>query len=211
MRFQFFWLVALMFSAVACTGSDSSDSGETCEILEDVDCMSTDSGAENACPEGYSCSGVSAFLCYKGTCDDLPICLPGTTQISTPMGAVAISDLKRGASVWSRNLQGERIEAIVEKVESVVAPKHHQVLDLTLRDGRHFTASPGHPDIHGKALETYQVGDVLDGSAITQKSLVNYGQERTWDLVTSGPTSHYLAEGVWLGSTLKSGVSVTKD
>jgi hypothetical protein len=206
MRFQLFGSIALVFLVFGCT-----DSEETCEILEDAYCVPTDSGTENVCPEGYSCSGEPSFWCYKGTCDDLPVCLPSTTQISTPLGAVAISDLKIGASVWSRNLQGERVEAIVEKVESVGAPEHHRVLNLTLEDGRHFTASPGHPDIHGKALETYKIGDLLDGSAITQKSLVNYGEKRTWDLVPSGPTGHYLAEGVWLGSTLKSGASVTKD
>jgi hypothetical protein len=205
---------AILFTLVGCGGSadklDGGDSGEECEIHPDADCTPADSGGEATCPEGYSCSGLSAYLCYKGTCNELPICLPGSTQIGTPKGDMALESLKVGAPIWTRNAQGDRIAARVEKVASVRAPNHHKVLQMTLADGRSFTASPGHPDTQGKALRDYRVGDVLDGSAVREKTLVNYDRDRTWDVFPSGPTGDYLANGVWLGSTLTGGASVSQ-
>jgi hypothetical protein len=200
--------ILLTFLLTACTGTDgdsgNSDSGDgECEILQDVSCMGEDPTEEIACPEGYQCSGLSAFWCYRGECDNLPECLPGDTRISTSVGEVAISSIPVGMTIWSRNAEGKKLLTTVAKAEHVLAPQHHRVLDLTLADGRHFRASPDHPDTNGKTLVSYKVGEELDGSRITKKALVPFGEDRTWDILPNGPTGDYLANGVWLGSTLK--------
>lgn len=207
---MFYRAIFLSLLLTACTGGVSSedstvsDSGdEECEILENVSCMGADSSEEIDCPEGYECSGLSAFWCYRGECNNLPVCLPGNTRISTPAGEVEITEIKVGMTIWSRDPAGQKIHATVHKAEHVVAPQHHRVLDLTLADGRRLRASPDHPDANGRTLASYRVGEELDGSPITQKELVSYGGNRTWDLLPGGPTGDYLANGVWLGSTLK--------
>jgi hypothetical protein len=194
----------LLIGCIDAENDSGADSGAAeCEILEDVSCWDDENQTEIECPEGYTCSGLSAHFCYAGECDNLPVCLPGNTRISTPTGTVAISDLQVGMTVWSVNEKGETVPALVEKAEHVWAPAHHKVIDLTLEDGRRFRASPDHPDVDGKALISHQIGDVLDGAKITGKTLVSHGGARTWDILPSGPTGIYLANGVWLGSTLK--------
>ena len=202
----------LLFSALLLMSCDAAekDSGNNettdeneCEILEDVSCWDEESATQIDCPEGYTCSGLSAYWCYKGTCDNLPECLSGSTQIHTPSGAVAISKLKVGMTVWSKNEKGEGFAATIEKAEHVYAPTHHKVLDIVLADGRKLRVSPDHPDATGRALTTLGVGDALGGSTIAEKTLIPYTEDRTWDILPSGPTGTYIANGIWLGSTLK--------
>ncbi len=71
-------------------------------------------------------------------------------------------------------------------------------------DGRKIQASPDHPDTAGKSLVSYQIGDSLDGSIVQNKKLIPFGGDKTWDILPAGPTGVYKANGVWLGSTLKS-------
>jgi hypothetical protein len=91
----------------------------------------------------------------------------------------------------------------VRLVFSRPAPPDHAVVRITLADGRVVSASRGHPDPTGRPLADLQAGDRLDGSPVVRVELVPLAGERTWDLLVSGPTGLYFADGVALRSTLR--------
>ena len=131
-----------------------------------------------------------------------PICLADTTTIDTPAGPVRVTDLRVGDVVWTVDASGRRVEAPLEAVSRVDAPSGHEVLRLTLADGRVVTASPGHPTADGRALGSLAVGDQLDRSAIISIERLPY-RGRTYDVRPAGATGAYWADGVLLGSTLR--------
>jgi len=63
--------------------------------------------------------------------------------------------------------------------------------------------SPGHPTADGRAVGSLRAGDRYDGAVVTSATLVPYGEPATYDLLPSGPTGTYWANGVLLGSTLR--------
>lgn len=131
-----------------------------------------------------------------------PICLADTTLIDTPRGPVRVTELGVGDLVWSMDGEGRRVAAPVIQTGSVMAPVGHEVVRLTLVDGRSVTASPGHPTGDGPALGYLGLGDHLDGATIVAVERLPY-RGRTYDLLPSGATSAYWADGVRLGSTLR--------
>jgi hypothetical protein len=74
----------------------------------------------------------------------------------------------------------------------------HVVLD----DGRELWASPGHPTADGRALSDLRVGDLLDGARVTLLEHLPYEGIATYDLLPSGDTGLYWADGILMGSTL---------
>ena len=65
-----------------------------------------------------------------------------------------------------------------------------------------MTASPGHPLADGRQLGALTVGDDVDGSRIVALDSLPYGGGETFDLVASGATGGYYADGIPLGTTL---------
>jgi hypothetical protein len=130
-----------------------------------------------------------------------PICLAAWTTIDTPTGPVLVTKLVAGMSVWTQGASGHRQKAVVVKVGSMVAPIGHEVVHLVLADGRELWASPGHPLADGRPLGLLVAGDRLDGSPIVKAERVPYAGS-TFDLLPSGPTGVYWANGVPLRSTL---------
>lgn len=133
---------------------------------------------------------------------DCPICLAGHTLIATPYGETAVEKLGPGDVVWTADVLGQREVAVVLKAVHVPAPFLHQVIYLVLDDDRELWASPGHPTSDGRRLADLKVGDALDGARVISVERVAYGQAHTYDLLTSGPTGYYWANGILLGSTL---------
>lgn len=131
-----------------------------------------------------------------------PICLSSATRIDTPMGPRPVTDLRVGDIVWTLSADGERVAGPILETGSLQAPTGHQVLHVSLADGRSVTASPGHPTVEGRPLGALAVGDVLDGSRIVAIAALPY-IGRTYDLLPAGPTGAYWADGVLLGSTLQ--------
>lgn len=131
-----------------------------------------------------------------------PICLAASTRIDTPLGPVAVTDLRVGDLVWTFDERGERIGAPILETGSAEAPAGHEVVRLALADGRSVTASPGHPLADGRPLGSVAVGDPVDGSTVVAVERLPY-QGRTYDLLPAGATGVYWADGVPVGSTLR--------
>jgi len=71
-----------------------------------------------------------------------------------------------------------------------------------LADGRQVTASAGHPTLDGRALGQLQVGDILDGSEVISVEIIHLHDSGTYDLLPSGASGAYWANGILLRSTL---------
>jgi hypothetical protein len=131
-----------------------------------------------------------------------PICLAAGVNIATPMGAVLVQDVRVGMRVWTTDLYGRRIIGVVLETGNMQAPLGHEVVRLALADGRTVMVSPRHPTADGRTVGELEPGAVYDGSTVMSTALVAYAG-RTWDLLPSGPTGTYFANGVLLGSTLE--------
>jgi hypothetical protein len=132
-----------------------------------------------------------------------PICLALGARIDTPGGPVAVQDLRPGMWVWTVNLSGERIAAPVERVSHTPVPADHQIVHVRLSDGRELRASSGHPTTDGRTIGALLPGDVLDGSSVISVVLEPYTAGETYDLLPSGDTGFYWADGVEVASTLR--------
>lgn len=131
-----------------------------------------------------------------------PICLAMGTLIDTPGGPVPVEQLQKGMAVWTVDDSGKRVAAVVHETVSTPVPSSFQVVRVILNDGRSVTASAGHPTAAGQALGSYQVGDTLDGALVVAVERLAYDSGATYDLLPSGSTGLYWANGVLLKSTL---------
>ena len=131
-----------------------------------------------------------------------PICLAAGTLIDTPEGLIAVEDLRVGSPVWTMNASGEGIRATILETVRVVVPARHQMVHVVLSDGRELWASPGHPTADGRKLGDLKIGDLLDGARITILEHLTYEGLATYDLLPSGDTGFYWADGILMGSTL---------
>jgi hypothetical protein len=132
-----------------------------------------------------------------------PICLVRGTLIGTPNGTIPVEQMKPGLTAWTLDGLGNRVIASVTAASATQVPSPFRVVRISLEDGRSVTASPGHPSATGQALGNYQPGDTLDGAVVTGVKLVDYEGGQTFDILPSGPTGSYWADGILLGSTLK--------
>ena len=150
-------------------------------------------------PPGYS--WLSAKDAENRKQFGCPICLPGATRIATPKGDVALSSLRVGDALWTTDAEGARVVGQVMYAASTPLSGSHQVVHVTLADGRSVWGSPGHPTLSGGALGGLQPGDALSGSIITQVQRAPFPGSRTYDVLPSGSTGAYFANGVLLRSS----------
>jgi hypothetical protein len=132
-----------------------------------------------------------------------PICLALGTRIATPRGETRVEDLRVGDIVWTTGERGERVAARLIAVGSMPVPATHEVVRVTLGDGRKVLASPGHPTHDGRRIGDLGVNDTLDGVRITSSERVRYAGGATYDILPAGATGAYWANGIVLGSTLR--------
>lgn len=130
-------------------------------------------------------------------------CLPASTLISTPNGDIAIHQLKENDIVLTTNLKGETIEVPIKMTNKVLVSEGHSMIVLELSDGRKLQVTAEHPSaVVSKSIDQYSIGEEINGSVITQKSVIIYEEEYTYDILPSGETGFYWANGILIGSTL---------
>jgi hypothetical protein len=76
------------------------------------------------------------------------------------------------------------------------------MVHLVLEDGRELLASPGHPMSDGRLLGTISTGDFVNGTLVVNAERVPYEEDYTYDILPSGGTGTYWANGIMVGSTL---------
>lgn len=157
---------------------------------------------ETSCPEGTVCSGLPAHKCYPPNCP-MPICLSSNVTVSAPDGEKTIREIKLGSLVWSLDAKGQKIIASVIRVVKTPVSPSHKVVHITLEDGREVSASPGHPTIDGKTIDLLKVGETLDASMVAKIEILAYDDDFTFDLLPTGDTGFYFANGIPLKSSLK--------
>ena len=131
-----------------------------------------------------------------------PICLAGHTRIDTPQGPIAVEDLRVGDAIWTADVSGAQIPATIIKTTRVLVLAGHRMVHIVLDDGRELWASPGHPTADGRSLADLRLGDNLDGGRIVRLEWLPYDQPATYDVLPSGDTGWYWANGILISSTL---------
>ena len=132
-----------------------------------------------------------------------PICLPGTSLISTPTGDLAVAGIRVGMHVWSVTRDGHPVDAVVIEARTRLDAPGSRLIHVVLADGRQLTASPPHPIADGRMLGSLKVGDYVDGVGVVRVEAVPDLAGRTFDLLPAGPTGEYWAGGILLRSTLQ--------
>ena len=162
--------------------------------------------------EGQQGSVITATIDGNGSIDvqdqspaipTCPICLAMGTLIATPQGLVPVEELHFGSLVWTVNETGERVVGKIKKLGNMKVSSAHQMIHILLADGRELLASPGHPTADGRSLGRLKIDDYLDGARVIRIEYVPYNRVATYDLLPSGDTGYYWADGILMGSTLK--------
>jgi hypothetical protein len=130
------------------------------------------------------------------------LCLPAGTLIDTPRGPRAVEQLRIGDAVWSADSAGARFLATIRKISRVQTEPGHVFVHTGLADGREVWASPGHLTADGRTFAQLKPGGFLDGALVTLVEIEPSSQSATYDLLPSGDTGFYWANGVLIGSTL---------
>lgn len=166
---------------------------------------------------GYACEGVSVKLvsinfsnqtiAFSKVVGQPPYygcskCLAGNSLIDTPSGQVLVKDLQVGMSVWTTDINGQRVSGVIAKTSKVLVPATHQMVHFILDDGRDLLVSPAHPTIDGQTIGDLAPGDLYDGVSVAGIERVFYGENATYDILPSGDTGFYWANGILIGSTL---------
>lgn len=132
-----------------------------------------------------------------------PICLATGTRIDTPNGSLAVDEMSVGMLVWTCDARGVRTAVqVLEAVRNQV-PALHRVMFLRLSDGREIYASPGHPTTDGRTLGMIGIGDELDGAIVIVADSVPFIGEYTYDILPSGDTQSYWANGILVKSSIQ--------
>ena len=132
-----------------------------------------------------------------------PICLSENTVIDTPDGHVNVKDLKEGMTVLTQDNAGHKQTATILKTSKTKVPSTHKMVHITLDDKRELYVSPNHPTADGRLFGNLSIGDTLDGSRIASAELVPYNGTFTYDILPSGQTGFYWADGILVKSTLQ--------
>lgn len=134
--------------------------------------------------------------------NDQTPCLSAETLISTPGGNISIIDLRPGMPVFTLDLNGNKVAKTIELVSKVLVSRNHRLCHLILDDGRELFVSPGHPTADAREAGDLNPGDMLDGAMLVSIEKVQYEAGHTYDLLPSGETGLYFANGIPMGSTL---------
>ena len=217
--------------ATACIYTSGVDAGRTCVCGgagQAPWCLRAPMLAAAPCPQvfpnqGTGCSLASGTVCatiqctipaggINATCVDGIwrwqrdfscglVCASPDTPIATPDGERAISDIRVGDFVYSVDRDAIR-PVIVSSVHRQPA-QHHQVVRVTLANGRMLEISAPHPTADGRTFGELRTGGTLDGQPILSAEIVPYRHEFTYDILPASSTRTYFAAGMQIGTTLR--------
>lgn len=136
---------------------------------------------------------------------NVTVCLSFGTMISTPIGNMPVFALKPGMLVYTLDADGVRTAMPLELVSKTSVPSTHTLCRLVLDDGREVRVSLGHPTADKRKIGDLVPGDILDGAVVVSAEKVPYTAGFTYDLLPSGDTGYYWADGILMGSTLSPG------
>jgi hypothetical protein len=205
--------IACTMEAKLCPdGSAVGRTGPDCEFAEcPAPISQSECRTDRDCASGYECIDPSPVI-REGYPSDLrcwkigaphPICLSGNTEIATPHGDILVKNMKEGMSVWTVDKNGKKVAGTILLSGKTLVPSTHKVVHIKLSDGRELFVSPGHKISDGRSAGKIVLGDTIDGAAVILSSLVLYTEKYTYDILASGETGMYFANGILLRSTLK--------
>ena len=148
-------------------------------------------------------NGTATFLKKEYQNRPCPICLSENTVIDTPNGPVNVKELKIGMTVLTQDSSGHKQTGIILKTGRTLVPPDDIMVHVILADKRELYVSPNHPTSDGRLFGELLVGDTLDGSKIKSAEQVPYNGAYTYDILPSGQTGFYWANGILVASTLK--------
>lgn len=181
----------------------ASPIGRQCNGPSDTSCPSDYECAQGCgSPVGYPDEPPPYFCQLKGYIRNCPICLAVNTLIDTPLGAIPIQQLQKGASVWTVNKFGQRVIGVVIVTSRAPVALSHKMVQLILDDGRKLLVSPGHPTVDGRTAGDLIVNDFYDSARVVSSSRVVYSDTATYDILPSGETGFYWANSILLDSAL---------
>ena len=183
----------------------TSPIGKQCTGPSDKSCP-TDFECVQGCgsPVGYPGEPPPPYFCQlKGYIRTCPICLAKNTLIDTPQGAIPVQEIQKWTPIWTVNQSGERVPGIVIKTSKTPVPRGHKMAELVLDDGRALLVSPGHPTIDERTAGDLVESDIYNGARVVSAQLIPYDGGYTYDLLVSGGTGFYFANGILLDSTLR--------
>lgn len=131
-----------------------------------------------------------------------PICLSEDARIDTPSGRMPVKDLREGMAVWTEDRAGNRRAAAILRTGKAAAPAAHEMARVVLNDGREIYASPGHQLADGRAIGGIARGDAVDNAIVVAAERIRYNGTATYDILPSGDTGTYWANGIPVRSTL---------
>jgi hypothetical protein len=136
------------------------------------------------------------------TFNSCPICLAANSLISTPGGEIRVQDLEKGMPIWTADASGARRVGVVLETVRRDLPETVTLVHLVLEDGRKLDVSPGHPLTDGRIVGDLAIGDTIDGAHVLSIDGLPYHDNATFDILPSGETGFYWANGILLKSTL---------
>ena len=149
-------------------------------------------------------SGNTATFLKKENHDrPCPICLSEDTVIDTPNGSINVKDLKEGMSVFTQDTSGNRIVGTVLQTGNTQIFTYHTIVHIILDDSRELYVSPEHLTADDRLTHQLSAGDLLDGSEIQSVEFETYAGTSTYDILPSGQTGFYWANGILMKSSLK--------
>lgn len=131
-----------------------------------------------------------------------PICLSENTEIYTPNGPINVEKLKEGMTVWTQDHYGNKQTATILKTGKTLVFSDHKMIHVVLDDKRELYVSPNHPTADGRLFGELSVGEILNDSKIRSVEQISYNGTYTYDILPSGQTGFYWANGILVKSTL---------
>lgn len=105
--------------------------------------------------------------------------------------------------IWTVDVNGKKVSGVVVLTGKTFAPIGHTVVHLRLSDKRELYLSPGHKIADGRKAGNLRAGDRIEGVVVISTNLIPYMEEYTYDILPSGNTGMYFANGILLQSTLR--------